>query len=818
MSVETTGAPPQRAEDPDLFRLFVEQAVDYAICLLTSDGLISSWNAGAERLRGYTADEIVGQSFDCFYTDEELMAGLPGQLLETARLVGRVQDQGWRVRKDGSRFWADVVITALRDERGTLRGFANIARDLSERQVAISDLRDSEQRYTTLVDSIKDYAIFMLSPEGRVLTWNQGAQRLKGYARNEIIGQSFERFYTDEARAARRPAHLLGVAATEGRVEDEGWRVRKDGSRFWADVVITALRDERGELIGFAKVTRDLTERREAEQDRAARLAAERAAERFERLQVATAALAAASRPESAAEVLTDVAVRALGATGCFVTLSSADDPTAHIAAVSGSPFDAEPGRGVPFDRLRNLTTFVASPGEAWAAVPLILKHRVLGILALSFDEPRALDMDERGFLLALGEVGAQAMDRARLYAAEELARKEAEAAEQAARDEAQLVDRLHAVSLALLAELDLDRVVQAVTNAATLATGAAFGSLVYETVDERSEPYTLHTLADVSGIVFEDSATPRSAPVFDPTMPFGDLPVLSAFAVPVVSRAGQVLGRLFFGHYRPGVFGERSERLAVGIAAQAAIAIDNARLYQQVQQALQTRDEFLAAAAHDLKTPLASTKGTAQLLRKRIEGMQVPESERITSGLRRIDQSVDRMTDLIDELLDLGRLQLGQPLDLDRAPVDLAHLLQQVVADQQPNAPRHTFRVTSDAEPIVGTWDVVRLRRVFDNLVSNAVKYSPDGGEVLVHAESALRPDGRGAVIQVTDHGVGIPAADQPFVFERFRRGRNVAFAHGTGIGLAVSQSIVQLHGGSIHVDSVEGKGSTFTVRLPLS
>jgi signal transduction histidine kinase len=447
-----------------------------------------------------------------------------------------------------------------------------------------------------------------------------------------------------------------------------------------------------------------------------------------------------------------------------------------------------------------------------------MLEQRALGILGLSFEKQHALDADERGFLLALAEVGAQAMDRARLYVAEETARKEAEAAMQAARDEARLVDRLHGVSMALSAELDLDTLVQAVTNAAALASGAAFCSLVYQGIDERGETSALCTLSDVSGVLFDGSAPAPQVSVFDPAMPFGDLPIMSAFAVPVTSRSGQVLGRLFFGHNRPDVFNERSERIAVGIAAQAAIAIDNARLYQQVQQAVQTRDEVLAAAAHDLKTPLASTKGIAQLLRKRIDPLRVPDGERITSGLQRIDQSVDRMTGLIDELLDLGRLQLGQPLDLNREAVDLGLLLRQVASDQQPNSPRHTFRVTASDEPIVGTWDAVRLRRVFDNLVSNAVKYSPEGGEVLVLAERSVTTEGRGAVIKVRDQGVGIPAADLPFVFERFRRGRNVAFAHGTGIGLAVAQSIVQLHGGSIRVESAEGRGTTFTVRLPIT
>jgi signal transduction histidine kinase len=299
--------------------------------------------------------------------------------------------------------------------------------------------------------------------------------------------------------------------------------------------------------------------------------------------------------------------------------------------------------------------------------------------------------------------------------------------------------------------------------------------------------------------------------------MPKGHLPVRSYLAVPVTSQSGEVLGGLFFGHHARGVFTERAERLAAGIAAQAAIAMDNARLYQQVQQALRTRDEFLAAAAHDLKTPIASTKGIAQLLRRRINRMDIPNPERLTEGLERIDQGVQRMTGLIDELLDLARLQMDRPLDLDRERMDLAALLRQAVLDLQPNAPRHTFKVVVPDGGLVGAWDANRIRRVMDNLVSNAVKYSPDGGEVVVRAEEARDDRGRTALVEVTDHGVGIPAADLPYIFERFRRGGNVTFIHGTGIGLGIAQSIVEQHGGSIGVESIEGKGSTFTVRLPL-
>ncbi len=254
---------PRLAEGSGLYRLLVESVQDYAIFALDAAGHVLSWNAGAKRLKGYTREENLGRHFSTFYPPEDVAAGKPAWELEVAERDGRVEDEGWRVRKDGTLFWANVVITALRDPSGALVGFAKVTRDLTERRRAEEELRVSEERFRLLVHSVKDYAIFMLDPEGYVTSWNEGAQRAKQYTEAEIVGRHFSVFYPPESRD--RPAHLLEIARREGRVEDEGWRVRKDGSLFWADVVITALRNEQGELVGFAKVTRDLSDRREAE-------------------------------------------------------------------------------------------------------------------------------------------------------------------------------------------------------------------------------------------------------------------------------------------------------------------------------------------------------------------------------------------------------------------------------------------------------------------------------------------------------------------------------------------------------------------------
>jgi PAS domain S-box-containing protein len=250
----------------DDYRLLVHGVRDYGIFMLDPGGHIISWNVGAERIKGYTEQEILGKHFSVFYPAEDIAAGKPAWELRVAIADGRFEDEGWRLRKDGTRFWANVVITALFDDTGQLRGFGKVTRDMTERRAAMEALRESEDRFRLLVQSVRDYGVFMLDPDGHIISWNVGAERIKGYTEQEILGRHFSVFYPAEDIADGKPAWELRKAIAEGHLVDEGWRLRKDGTRFWANVVITALFDDTGRLRGFGKVTRDMTERRTAEQ------------------------------------------------------------------------------------------------------------------------------------------------------------------------------------------------------------------------------------------------------------------------------------------------------------------------------------------------------------------------------------------------------------------------------------------------------------------------------------------------------------------------------------------------------------------------
>ena len=247
------------------FRLLVGGAIDSGICTLAPDGRVINWNKGAERITGYPAKAILGKHFSVFYPAEDRASGLPAKALQMARKEKHAVAEGWCIRKDGSQFYASVVIDPIYEKR-KLIGYAMVTRDVTERRKARADLDASESQFRLLVSNVTDYALYMLTPAGIVANWNAGGERIKGYSPGEIIGQSFARFYTPADQAAGKPARALKIAEETGHYEEDGWRVRKDGSFFWASVVIDPIRDSDGSLVGFAKITRDISERREAQQ------------------------------------------------------------------------------------------------------------------------------------------------------------------------------------------------------------------------------------------------------------------------------------------------------------------------------------------------------------------------------------------------------------------------------------------------------------------------------------------------------------------------------------------------------------------------
>jgi PAS domain S-box-containing protein len=274
-----TGSDPIRHKEnlgEERFDRMIHEVEDYAIILLNPEGIITTWNKGAEKIKGYKAEVILGKSFKVFYTIEDIERKFPDLLLDEARKNGKAIHEGWRVRQDGNRFWGNVVLTALHAEDGSVAGFIKVTRDLTDRKTAEdrfgnhieelrfknTELKKAEEKYHKMVSEVHDYAIILMDVEGKILDWNKGAEKLKGYKAEEIIGKSFRMFYTMEDKESNLPDKLLKEAVDNGFTTHEGYRIRKDGTRFWGNVAITALFDDTRTLIGFSKVTKDLTQRK----------------------------------------------------------------------------------------------------------------------------------------------------------------------------------------------------------------------------------------------------------------------------------------------------------------------------------------------------------------------------------------------------------------------------------------------------------------------------------------------------------------------------------------------------------------------------
>jgi PAS domain S-box-containing protein len=429
-------------------RALLDSVKDYAIFLLDAQGYVMSWNPGAQLIKQYRAEEIMGSHFSRFYTEEDVAVGRPTQLLARALAHGRVEDEGWRVRKDGTRFWANVIITPVHGPDGAHVGFAKVTRDLTGRRALEHALAQSEERLRLMIASVHDYAIFLLDPDGRIASWNPGAHRIKGYRADEVIGSHFSRFYPEEDVAAGKPALELEIASTEGRLEEEGWRVRKDGGRFWASIVINAVRNEKGELLGFTKVTRDMTERREA-QEALARRALQQAA-------VAELGILAvrARELQPVLDRAAEQVVQTLRTDACAVLELQPDGQTllvragvgwmdgvvgqATVPVREGSPAGLAlravepvitelPAAEIAPGRLPEVPEHAVVTGMS-VVIPVAGESRPYGVLATYSAQRTALSRDDLNFFRSIANVIATAIGRAR---AEEQVRSAVRAAEE---------------------------------------------------------------------------------------------------------------------------------------------------------------------------------------------------------------------------------------------------------------------------------------------------------------------------------------------------------------------------------------------------
>ena len=751
-------------ESEEQFAKLVSGVRDYAVLLLDRQGTILTWNVGAERIKGYRAEEIIGQHFSRFYTNDAISTGWPTHELEVASTTGRFEEEGWRVRQDGSKFWASVVITALRDEPGEVRGFLKITRDLTDRRQAEEKLRMSEERFRLMVDGVSDYAIFMLDPQGRVATWNTGAERLKGFKASEIVGQHFSRFYPQEAIDRNWPAEELRRATTDGRVEDEGWRVRQDGSKFWASVVITALRDEGGILKGFGKVTWDLTQRREAEesarllvQEEAARKAAEDAAQEIER------------QREQLHVTLTSIG------DAVIVTDEHARVTFLNPVAVSLTGWTMHEAAGQPLDTV----------------VRIVNEHTRLPVenpVAQVFREKRVIELANHTSLISKSGTETPIEDSA-----------------------APILDRNQSLVGAVMVFRDVTEVRRAKEASQYLAAivQSSDDAIIGQTLDGRIASWNKG--AERLYGYFAEEVVGQPLAILVPADHPDQLPSMMESI-----RRGDCIE-----HYETERVRKDGTRVDVSLTispvknAEGEIvgASKIARDITSRKEEDRRKNEFLALLAHELRNPLAPLRNCLQVMRLGNSDQASVEQARTL-----MERQLQHLVRLVDDLLDLSRISRGK-LELRRERITLSAAVEHavevgglVVKEQG-----HELTVTLPDGSLYIDADKTRLAQAICNLLGNASKYSEPGGHVSLSAEQ----QGQAAVIRVQDTGIGIPADMLPKIFDMFvQADRSLEKAHGgLGVGLTIVKRLVEMHGGSVSAHSAgPGRGSEFTIRLPLA
>jgi PAS domain S-box-containing protein len=759
---DRTGPAANRPEEQ--FARLVAGVRDYAVFLLDRHGNVTTWNAGAERFKGYRAPEIIGQHFSRFYPAEAIESGWPAHELEVATQTGRFEDEGWRIRKDRSRFWASVVITALKGDNGEVRGFLKITRDLTERKQAEENLRLSEERFRLLVEGVQDCAIFMLDPEGHVATWNTGAERLKGYAADEIIGKHFSRFYPQEALDRDWPAEELRRAQVEGRIEDEGWRVRKDGTTFWASVVITALRDEQGVLVGYAKVTRDLTDRRAAELS-ARKLIEEEAA-------------------RVAAEQLADVLEQQRNQ--LHVTLSSIGDAVIVVDRTGAVTF-----LNPVAEQLTGWSQFEAR-GKSLDSVFRIINEKtrlpVPNPVETVYRENRVVELANHTSLINRegGEVPIE--DTA-----------------------APIRDRSGGITGAVLVFRDVTRARRALEDRLYLAAivDSSDDAIIGQTLDGRIASWNkgAHKLYGYSA----EEVVGKPLSVLIPDDHIDEAPAL----IDRLAR-GEVIE-----HFETERLRKDGSRVDVSLTISPVRDPDGeiigaskiARDITAKKQEDRRTSEFIALLAHELRNPLAPIRNGLQVM-----ALAANDPEIVGQARDAMERQVQHLIHLVEDLLDIGRISQGK-LTLKKQVVAVSEVVQHALTICGPIFEETGQQLTTSLpeEAIFVDVDMTRASQILCNLLSNASKYSSPGTLISLIAER----DGNDAVFRVKDQGLGIPSEVLGRVFDMFMQvdSRLERSRGGLGLGLAIVKRLAELHGGQVEVHSEgEGKGSEFVVRLPVT
>lgn len=778
---------------------------------------VQFWNRGAQELYGFLRDEVIGrESHDVLQTVHPIPVD---EVKEILLRQGHWEGELIHTKKDGSR----IVVEsrwALQTDRGRPVAILEANTDITERKAAEEALRQSEEHYRTIVATANE-GVWLVDVEARTVYANDRMAAMLGYTPEELADLTvIDCTFPDDVASHRE--HI--GQNVEGKVEQFDTRFRrKDGSSLLVLGCTSPVRDATGTVVGALGMFTNITERKQAEQERLdllaraqeARAQAEEAQQRLTVLADASALLASSLDYETTLRSLANAVVPRI-ADWCAVHLVDADGTVRQIAVTHRDPAKValahELERRFPYapnarvgvaevlrsgrpelvsevsDELLEQLTSEADLLQvlrdlgfsSWMVIPLAARGHLLGAITLvAAESGRHYGQGDVALAEVLARRAALAVDNARLYQEAQRVAAEQSAILSQMADGVAMVDPAGRLTF-------LNEAGQRLTGGESSSSlEAALTRHAITTVD--GEPFALDQLPLAQALARRETVSDARWRL---TRVDGTDIVVQGSATPVVGESGELLGAV-------STFRD--------VTAQVVLE--------------QQKEDFLSAAAHDLKTPLTSLQGLAQMLQRHLARDRDTNPEQLREGLQRIEQNARRMTSMINELLDLSRLEMGEGLELNRRSVDLVSLVTQSVAEHRDTREAGRLTLDSRVPELVGIWDADRLERVIGNLLSNAVKYGSADAPIVVTVREENQNGTFRAVVSVEDHGIGIPHEDLPHIFERFHRGGNVSRdTLGTGIGLAASKQIVEQHGGTIDVVSQEGIGSTFTVRLPLT
>lgn len=793
-------------ETEEIFRLLVSSIENYAIFALDYEGHILTWNSGAEQLKGYKAEEVIGTHFSRFYTSEEITKQHPIENLKIAEIHGKYEGEGWRVRKDGSWFWAKVMIRVLKDSNGNLRGFAKITQDLTERKNA-EQARLNEKRQTAILEKLRENVdllraittaspdfVFAKDDQGKVIFANPSVFQVLGKPESEILSHTAIEFFGKKWGSLIMENDRQVICSGQPAVVKEKWVIHGKLKTYISNKV--PYRGKNQEIIGLISISRNLTDLRKLCEE------LEKSELQYRTLLETIPQLIWRSLPDGQCDYFSKQWVEYTG-------IQEEEQLGLHWLAKSIHPEDQN-------------RTFEHWMGAIHGLHPYDIEYRIRrkdGIYR--WFKARATPIRN-----SLGEVTCWFGTCTDI---------------EDQRHSFEVLKTINEMGRILSAELDLTRLVQTVTHAATKLSGAESAAFFYNVSNKKEKYYQLYTLSGASNQVFSHFPMPKHLESFNPIfdnkvtfrsvdlqqdarfekrppyseIPLGHLPVISYLAVPVISRSGEVLGGLVLGHSKANMFSDQEEELVKGLAAQAAIALDNAKLYQQSKDAIQLRDDFLSIASHELKTPLTAMKIQTEMFYKKLAKSST-EALNPDSTLRlvnRMDRGLNRLIRLVSDMIDISQIQIGK-FSIHPTPLPIESVIQEAMEQLQSEFSNACIELKMKLSPgLIALLDRSRFKQVITNLSINAIRYAPNNPILLT-----LNRKGNFAEIRFQDHGPGIPKADREKIFEPFERLVSADEVSGMGLGLYISKEIIEAHQGIIRVDSENCSGACFIIELPIA